>query len=78
MPGSISIEQAAEWRLLGSGYTALSDVRCNFDEGVLHLRGRVSTYHLKQVALAMVAEIEGVHVVSNQIEVVAPSRSSRP
>ena len=76
--GSISIRQAAECRLLGSGYMALSDVRCDFDDGVLHLRGHVSTYHLKQVALALVVDIEGVHVISNRIEVVAPSGRTRP
>ena len=77
-PGSIGIRQAAECRLLSSGYIALSDVRCDFDEGVLRLHGLVSTYHLKQVALALVADIEGVRVVRNQIEVVTPSRSTRP
>jgi len=77
-PGSVSIRQAAECRLLASGYTALSDVRCDLNERVLRLRGLVSTYHFKQVALAMVADIEGVHLVSNQIEVVAPSWSTRP
>ena len=76
-PGSIGVQQAAECRLLDSGYTALSGVRCDFSEGVLRLRGLVFTYYLKQVALAMVADIEGVDLVSNQIEVVAPSWSTR-
>jgi len=71
-PGSISIWQTAECRLLDSGYTALSNVRCDFDDGVLRLRGLVSASPLKQVARALVADIEGVHVVSNQIEVLAP------
>jgi osmotically-inducible protein OsmY len=77
-PGTTGIRQAAECRPLGSGYTALSAGRCDFDDGVLHLRGLVATYHLKQVALALVADIEGVHRVSNQIEVVARSGRTRP
>jgi len=77
-PGSIGIQQMVERRLLGIGYRALSDVGCDFIEGVLRLCDFVSTYHRKRVALAMVADIEGVHLVSIQIEVAAPSRSTRP
>lgn len=63
-PGLIGNQQTAERRLLGSGYTALSTVHCAFHDGLSHVLGLVHTFHNKQVALALVADIDGVHVVS--------------
>jgi osmotically-inducible protein OsmY len=64
---------AAESRLHGSAYLALRNVTCECHGGVLTLRGRLPSYHLKQVAQALVAGMEGVRRVENLIEVVPPA-----
>jgi carbon storage regulator len=69
-------EEAAEDRLRRSGYLALRDIACEVRGGVARLRGRLPTQYLKQVAQAIVAEVEGVIAVSNEIEVIAPRNDS--
>ena len=61
-----------EGRLERSGYSALRRVRCDFRDGVLRLRGHLPSHYLKQVAMARAAEVEGVRVIVNEIEVVRP------
>jgi osmotically-inducible protein OsmY len=63
--------ELAESRLRRSAYLALQHVSCEFRAGVLTLRGRLPSYYLKQVAQAVVAEVEGVERIDNQIEIVA-------
>jgi len=53
----------------------LRDVSCDFSGGVLTLRGRVPSYHLKQLAQSHVAEVPGVLEVDNCVEVVSPGVS---
>ena len=60
-----------------SGYSALRRVRCEFRDGVLRLRGRLPSHYLKQIAMAAVAEAEGVRTIINEIEVVRPSGDGR-
>jgi osmotically-inducible protein OsmY len=62
----------AEYRLRRSGYLTLRDVSCDASAHGLQLRGRLPSYYLKQVAQAVVAEVEGVNRVINLIEVVSP------
>ncbi|HWA97225.1 MAG TPA: BON domain-containing protein [Pirellulales bacterium] len=64
------IEGAVRQRLLDSGYHALRKVECYYDAGVLTLRGRVPSFHQKQVAEGLVGG-DLVRVVVNQLEVVA-------
>lgn len=59
-----------ERRFRRSGYLALRDISCDFHAGIAKLRGRVPTYYLKQVAQALVSEIEEVRQVINLIEIV--------
>ena len=66
--------EAAEGQLRRSGYLALRDIGCTCCEGLVTLSGCLPTYYLKQIAQHMVAEIEGVREIINQIEVLAPSR----
>jgi osmotically-inducible protein OsmY len=67
------IAEGAENCLRHNSYLALKNVRCECAEGVLTLRGCLPTYYLKQMAQAVVARIEGVQRVVNEIEVVATS-----
>jgi len=60
----------AENRLRHSGYLELRNVFCDFHEGVLSIWGRVPSYHLKQLAQAIVSELEGILELNNQLEVV--------
>jgi hypothetical protein len=72
--------ELAESRLRRSAYLALQHLSCEFRAGVLTLRGRLPSYYLKQVALAVVTTVEGVQRIDDQVEVVAhpdASASSR-
>lgn len=62
----------AQGRLERSGYSILSQVRCECHGGVLRLSGSLPSHYLKQVALARVAGVEGVRAIVNEIEVVRP------
>jgi len=76
------VDEAAEARLHRSKYIELRAISCEFDEGVLTLRGRVPSYYLKQMAQSLVDGIPGVAELDNQLEVggLRPrnARSSRP
>ena len=50
-------------------------VSCELHEGVLTLRGRVSSFYLKQVAQTLVRALGGVGKINNRLEVAAPSDS---
>ena len=56
----------------GSPYAEVRRVACEFHEGMLSLRGRVSSYYLKQIAQTVVLGMEGVEEIHNQLEVVTP------
>ena len=68
-PDKASIRLSVERQLQGSGYGALKRVSCVIESGVLHLHGCVPSYYLKQLAQALVANIDGVCLVKNQIRV---------
>jgi osmotically-inducible protein OsmY len=55
---------------------ALRKVTSEYLGGVLVLRGCLPSYYLKQVAQEVVAHLEGVERIENQIEVVTCSGCS--
>ena len=63
------IAEIAQAVLRRSSYFELHNVSCDFSGGILTLRGRVPTYHLKQLAQASVADVPGVVEVHNRVEV---------
>ena len=69
------IAEIAQAALRRSSYFELRDVSCDFSGGVLTLRGRVPSYHLKQLAQATVVEVPGVLEINNHVEVVTPRPS---
>ncbi len=75
---AIVIEDLAEARLRRGPYSALGDVRCDYRDGVLTLRGRLSFQHHKQVAQELVAGVLGVREVVNRIEVIEPPDHPAP
>jgi osmotically-inducible protein OsmY len=70
-------EELAERRLRRNPYPALRNISCEYQNGVLVLRGCLPSYYLKQVAQAAVDQLEGVERIDNQIQVVTPAVQSR-
>jgi osmotically-inducible protein OsmY len=66
----------AESGLRQSTHSELRRVRCEFHEGALVLRGRVSSFYLKQLAQTLAAATPGVQEVVNRIEVREVTRVS--
>lgn len=56
--------------LQASSYACVRRLRCTYHEGVVMLHGRVSSFHLKQIAQEAVRYLGGVEVIVNRIEVV--------
>ena len=68
---SPNVTELAKERLRKSPYFALRKITLDHDGGVLTLRGRVASFHLKQLAQTLVSPIPGVGQVDNRIDVVA-------
>jgi osmotically-inducible protein OsmY len=64
------VEVAAEARLMKSPYRELQQVSCESRQGVVTLRGRVSSYYLKQIAQEFVGQLIAVVEVDNRLNVV--------
>jgi len=73
-----AVQAEAQSRLRKSGYHELHVVSCEFHEGVLTLRGRVSSFYLKQVAQEVIRRLEGAEEVNNRLEVAAPEVAAPP
>jgi hypothetical protein len=71
-PASPQVE--AERALRCGPYPPLKKLSCDYQGGVLVLRGRLPSYYLKQVAQEVVAhQVPGVGRLDNQIQVVRPA-----
>lgn len=68
--GGYSLMKAAEDALRRSPYTAVRNLSCHCDQGVLFLRGQVPSFYQKQMAQTAVARLPGVVEVVNLAEVV--------
>jgi hypothetical protein len=67
-------QAVAEQGLRSSRYSALKHVSCDYQGGVLVLRGCLPSYYLKQIAQEVVAhQVHGVGRLDNQIQVVPPA-----
>ncbi|MBX3438234.1 MAG: BON domain-containing protein [Planctomycetaceae bacterium] len=64
------IQAAAEQHFREDSHLRNQNVACEYHEGVLVLRGRVTCYYHKQVAQTVAASISGVEQVINNVEVV--------
>ena len=72
---SCAIAEIAEARFRANSHTSLRGIACKVERGVIVLEGHLSTFFQKQLAQEIVANIEGVVQVVNQIEVVSPDQS---
>jgi osmotically-inducible protein OsmY len=68
-----AIAVIAENRLRRSAYMSVGQLRCDYEDGVLRLCGRLPSYYLKQIAQNTVADIEGVDEIVNDVEVSPPA-----
>jgi hypothetical protein len=66
----------AQAKLTASAYSALRTLTCDSHEGVLAIRGRVSTFFIKQMAQTAVRDVPGVEEINNLVHVIA--LSARP
>jgi osmotically-inducible protein OsmY len=64
-----TITEMAMERLRDSPYKTMRRISCECRDGVLFLRGRLFSFHEKQVAQETVARIGGVTQVVNEVEV---------
>ncbi len=77
----VDIEQSqtkarlAQQRILSSSYAEVRCIRCEIHDGVLYLRGQVTSFYLKQLTQETVRSLEGIHTISNFVEVIDPDRS---
>jgi hypothetical protein len=62
----------AQTRLRQSPYPLLKRISCDYNEGVLVLRGRLPNYHHKQMAQESVRWLDGISEIVNEIEVDTP------
>jgi osmotically-inducible protein OsmY len=63
------VARAAEARLRQYSHAMFREVFCTFDQGVLVLRGGVSSFCYTRLSQETVARVEGVVQVVNKIEV---------
>ena len=63
------VTEIARGRLCNSQYMAIRSVSCDFENGVLLLRGRLKSFHHKQLAQETVRRLTGVRQIVNAIEV---------
>ena len=64
-----NVTMTARGCLCSSPYTAVRTVSCDFENGVLRLRGRLKSFHYKQLAQETVRRLAGVREIINAIEV---------
>lgn len=76
LPTATRIEAEAERRLRSSSSYVLRNVACQYQDGVLLLRGQLPSYHHKQIAQELVQQVKGVERIDNRIEVIAPDSST--
>ncbi|MDH3718625.1 MAG: BON domain-containing protein [Planctomycetota bacterium] len=63
------LEAAVRRKILASPYVELRRMGCEYRNGVLTLRGRVTSYYLKQLAQTLAMQMEGVQMVNNRLVV---------
>ena len=62
---SNSIEEEAESRLRAC--SELNQVRSGFHNGVLTLKGSVSSHEIRHVAQELIKDLQGIDIIDNQI-----------
>ncbi len=74
-PEDRHLAERVEEALRASGYRELQVIRVSVRTQVAFLKGRVSSYHLKQIAQETALAVQGAHQIRNDLDVVQPRRS---
>lgn len=66
------VTEIVEKRLRESMYVSLRTVSCQFEDGLLTLRGIVPSFYIKQVILSLLEDLEGegIERIRDEIDVV--------
>ncbi len=65
------VTEEARERLRRSPYMPVRSLSCEFERGVLRLRGSLSSFYQKQLAQEAVVGLSGVEEIVNEVAVVA-------
>jgi len=77
MPSGVqSVEKIARAKLEVSPYSAFQKVTCEFTDGILTLRGNVSSFFHKQLAQEAVLSLSDTVTVRNELHVEAPQEAA--
>ena len=68
-PQARRLVHLADAALEETGYAMLRHVNCDFQDGVMILRGNVPSYYLKQVAQTAIQQVDGIRQIDNRLEV---------
>jgi osmotically-inducible protein OsmY len=60
----------AQQRIRRSSHAEVRGVRCEVRNGILYLRGTVTSFYLKQLSQEAVRTLEGIAAISNDVEVI--------
>jgi hypothetical protein len=69
--GTYEVAKAVTKCLRKSPYSDIRNLSCDYDHGVLVLRGRLASYYEKQLAQIVVGKLPGIAQLVNEIEVAA-------
>jgi hypothetical protein len=72
------VARLARLRLATSVFPALRRLDCHFDKGMLTIRGRVSTFHERQMAWIVLCDLPGVEEYIDRVDVAGQSTSRQP
>ncbi len=66
------LTRIAKKRIQSSQYSEIRRIQCEVREGILFLKGQVSSYYIKQLAQEIVRTVEGIGGLANHVEVTYP------
>jgi hypothetical protein len=69
---NLALNYIAKRRVESSQFSEVRRVQCEVEAGVLVLRGKVSSFYLKQLAQEAVRSIEGIQGIANHVVVAYP------
>ena len=66
----LRLAERIERALHATGYSALRDIEIFVNARIVHLVGRVHSYHMKQIAQVTALAVPGTHQVHNDVDVI--------
>jgi hypothetical protein len=70
LPTGGRVATTAKERISRIPHLTLQRIWCEYDDGTLFLRGQVPSFYYKQLAQEAVSDLDHVHSIANEIEVV--------